>query len=148
MTLEERIENEFKSALKARDGIKVSILRLLKADMNNAKLKLNKAALEDGETIKIVQRQIRQHKDSIEQFRKGKRDDLADKEEKELGILTSYMPEELSDEEVKKIIDETLKELETNKKTEMGRIMKAVMEKVKGRADGKTISRLVAGKLS
>lgn len=145
MTLEERIENEFKAAMKTRDAIKVSTLRMLKAAINNDKLDRNKKTLSDGEIIKIAQQQVKQHKDSIEQFKKGKRDDLVEKETKELEILLAYMPEQIPDEELKKIIEETVKELGVTSKKEMGRVMKAVMEKVKGKAEGKKVSQIVSG---
>lgn len=144
MSLEERIENEFKAALKQRDKIKVSTLRMLKADIINTKLDQNKKALKDEEIVKIIQRQVKQHKDSIEQFEKGKRQDLVEKEKKELDILLSYMPEQLSEEELKKIIADTIKELGATGKGEMGKVMKLVMERVKGRADGKKVSQIVS----
>jgi hypothetical protein len=147
MSLEERIENEFKAALKQRDKIKVSTLRMLKADIINTKLDQNKKALKDEEIVKIIQRQVKQHKDSIEQFEKGKRPDLVEKEKKELDILLSYMPEQLSLEELKKIIADTIKELEATGKGEMGKVMKSVMERVKGRADGKKVSQIVLNML-
>ncbi len=147
MSLEERIENEFKAALKQRDKIKLSTLRMLKADIINAKLDQNKKALKDEEIVKIIQRQVKQHKDSIEQFEKGKRQDLVEKEKKELDILLSYMPEQLSQEELKKIIAGVIKELEATGKGEMGKVMKSVMERVKGRADGKKVSQIVSSLL-
>ncbi|MEE9500223.1 MAG: GatB/YqeY domain-containing protein [Candidatus Omnitrophota bacterium] len=147
MSLEERIENEVKAALKQRDKIKVSTLRMLKADIINTKLDQNKKALKDEEIVKIIQRQVKQHKDSIEQFEKGKRPDLVEKEKKELDILLSYMPEQLSEEELKKIIADTIKELEATGKGEMGKVMKLVMERVKGRADGKKVSQIVLNML-
>lgn len=148
MALEEKIEQEFKAALKQRDALKVSTLRMLKAAMNNFKLDKNKKALGDEEIIKIVQRQINQHRDSIEQFEKGKRADLAEKEKKELAILASYMPEQCPPEELKKIVEETVRELGATTRKDMGKVMKAVMEKVKGRSDGKTVSRIVSGFLT
>lgn len=147
MSLEERIENEFKAALKQRDKIKVSTLRMLKAEIINVKLDQNKKTLKDEGIIKIIQRQVKQHKDSIEQFEKGKRQDLVEKEKKELNILLSYMPEQMSEEELKKIISETVKELEATSKNEMGKVMKSVMEKVKGKADGKKVSQIVSSML-
>lgn len=143
MSLEERLENEYKSALKGGNRIKVSTLRMLKADINNVKLEQNKKTLNDEEIIKIIERQIKQHKDSIEQFEKGKRQDLVEKEKKELDILSSYMPQQLSLEELKKIIDEVIKDLGTTSKKDMGRVMKSIMEKVKGRADGNKVSQIV-----
>jgi len=147
MTLEEKIENEFKAAMKQRDVIKISTLRMLKADINNLKLDHNKKKLTDEEIIKIIQRQVKQHKDSIEQFGKGKREDLVEKEKKELDILLRYMPEQLSEEELKKIVALVVQEVGAADKSAMGKVMKAVMEKVKGRAGGKKVSQIVSGML-
>jgi len=147
MTLEERIESEYKSSLKARDGVKVSTLRMLKSAINNLRLEGSKKELFEADIVKILQRQIKQHKDSIGHFEKGKRDDLAEKEKKELAILLGYLPEQLSEDALKKIIDETIKALEATEKKDMGKVIKAVMEKVKGKAEGKVVSRVVSGVL-
>lgn len=147
MTLEEKIEKEFKTAMKERAAVKVSTLRMLKADMNNVKLDKNKKTLTDEELIKIVQRQVKQHKESIEQFEKGKRGDLVEKEKQELKILEGYMPEGCSPEELRRIIEETLEELGAKSKSDFGRVVKTVMGKVKGRADGKTVSQIISGML-
>lgn len=145
MSLEERIETEFKAALKAQEKIKLSTIRMLKAEINNFKLDRNKKTLKDDEIVKIIQHQVKQHKDSIEQFKKGNRHDLVEKETKELDILLGYMPEQMSEEELKKIITETIKELEAASKKDMGKVIKAVMEKVKGKAEGKAVSQIVSG---
>lgn len=147
-TIEGRIENEFKSAMKERDAVKVSTLRMLKAEINNLKLDENKNSLTDEEIMKIVRGQVKRHLDSIEQFGKGNRPDLVEKEKKELVILKGYMPEELPLEELKKIIDAAIKELGAGSKKDMGNVIKLVMERVKGRADGKTISQIVSASLS
>jgi len=147
MKLEERMGREFISALKAKDAIKVSTLRMLKTDINNFKLDKNKKEFTDDEFIKIVQRQVKQHHDSIEQFERGGRQDLVLKEKKELDILLAYMPEQLSEEKLKEIVRETIKEQSATTKKDMGKVMKAVIEKVKGAADGKIISRIVSGAL-
>lgn len=144
MTIEEKIDNEYKTSLKAKDAIKVSTLRMLKAEINNVKLNQSKPELKEADVIKIVHRQIKQHKDSIEQFEKGNRTDLAEKEKKELAILSDYMPEQLSEDELKKIITETIKELEATTKKDMGKVIKAVMGKAKGKADGKAVSQIVS----
>ena len=147
MGLEERIENEIKLGMKARDAIKVSTLRMLKADIYNIKLKKNKTGLTEEEVIKAVQTQVKRHKDSIEQFKKGNRQDLVDKETKELDILLAYMPAGLSPEELKKIVEDVIKETGAVTMKDMGKVMKAAMEKVKGRADGNEVSRVVSGLL-
>ena len=133
--------------MKARDALKVSTIRMLKAEINNLKLTGSKKELKDEDITKIIARQVKQHKDSIEQFEKGKRDDLVEKEKKELKVLLSYLPEQCSPEKLKKIITETIKELGATSKKDMGHVMKAVMEKAKGKADGKTVSQIVSGML-
>ena len=147
MKFEEKLENEYKTALKAGDAIKVSTLRMLKAEINNVKLTQSGLEIKEGEIIKIVQRQIKQHRDSIEQFEKGNRPELAEKEKKELAILSKYMPEQLSEEELKKIITDAIKELGATGKKDMGKVIKTVMEKAKGKAEGKTVSQFVSGML-
>ena len=148
MTLEEKIEKDLPSALKAHDAVKVSTLRMVKAEINNIKIKKNKNLLDDGEVQSVLARQIKQHKDSIEQFEKGKRLDLVEKEKKELEILLSYMPKQLSEEELKSIVDAAIKEVGATTKKEMGTVIKAVMNKVQGQAEGKLVSKLVAEKLA
>ena len=148
MKLEDRIEKEVKDALKARDQVKVSTLRMLKSDINKFRLDENKKSLTEEDIIKIVKRHVKQHKDSIEQFDKGNRQDLVDKEKKELEILITYMPEEIPAEELKQIVEEIIKETGATSKKDMGHVMKQVMERVKGRADGKMVSQLVSGLLS
>ncbi len=144
MSLEEKIENEIKAGMKSRDKIKISTLRMVKNDIVNLKLDHGKKKITDEEIIKILQRQVKQHKDSIEQFEKGKRQDLVDKEKKELGILLNYMPEQLSDKELEKIAGDALREAGISGKSAMGKVMKIVMEKVRGKADGKRVSMIVS----
>jgi len=144
MTIEEKLENELKNAMKSRDEIKVSTIRMLKAGINNVKLEKNIKALDDPGVVKIVQKQVSEHRESIEQFEKGKRDDLVSKEKKELDILLAYVPAEMPEGELKNLIAETLKEAGVTSKSEMGKAMKAVMGKVRGRADGKRVQGFVS----
>jgi uncharacterized protein YqeY len=148
MASEEKMEREFITALKNKDAIKVSTIRMLKAEINNFKLDKNKKTLSDEEFLKIVQRQVKQHRDSIEQFKKGNREDLVTKETKELNILLAYLPQQLSQEDIKKMVGDVIKELNAATKKDMGKVMKAVMEKAKGRADGKAVSQIVSDALN
>lgn len=143
MDLYSKIEEDIKAALKSGDSKKLSVLRMALSEIKNHEInkKLKKAA--EGDVLQIMQRQINQHKDSIEQFEKGNRPDLVQKEKAELEILTSYMPKQLSEEELLKIISEVISASGAVTKSETGKVMKAVMEKVKGKADGKTINQLV-----
>ena len=116
--------------------------------MTNTAIKLEKKSLSDDDILKIIQNHIKKHNDSIEQFKKGNRDDLVQKEEKELEILKTYVPEQMSDGELEKLIKSTIEELGLTTKKEMGKVIKTVLEKAKGRVDGKRVSAIVSQILS
>lgn len=146
--LEERILNDYKEAMKAKDALRTSVLSFLRAELINVAMAKSKKSLDDGEVISVVRKQIKARQDSIEAFTKGGRMDLADKEAKELEILKQYLPKELSEEEIKKIIDEVVAATGASSIKDMGRVMKEVSALVAGRADGKLVSDLVKAKLT
>jgi len=146
--LEEKVLNDYKEAMKARDTLKSSVLSLLRAEFMNMAVEKKKKSLDDTEVIAVVKKQIKQHQDSVEQFRAGGRVDLADKEAKELEILKTYLPPQLSEEEVKKAIDEAVAATAAEGIKDMGKVMKEVNAKISGRADGKLVSDLVRSRLS
>ncbi len=146
--LEETIFNDYKVAMKAKDTHKVAVLSFLRAEVMNVAIAKKKAKLDDNEIIGVVRKQIKARQDSIEQFKKGNRLDLADKESKELEILKSYLPKELPQEEINKIIEEAISSTQAVSLKDMGRVMKEVTAKVAGQADSKVVSDLVKDKLS
>ena len=146
--LEEKILNDYKEAMKARDMLKSSILSFLRADMMNVAMAKKKAKLDDSEVIAVIKKQIKQHQDSVDQFTKGNRLDMAEKETKELEILKTYLPPELPPDEIKKIIEEIVSALGAQEMKDMGRVMKEVTEKIAGQAEGKLVSDLVKERLS
>ena len=146
--LEERIFNDYKAAMKARDTSKASVLSFLRADIINVAIAKKKAKLDDNEIIGVVRKQIKARQDSIEQFSKGNRQDLADKESRELEVLKLYLPKELPQEEINQIIQEAISSTQAIGPKDMGRVMKEVMAKVAGQADSKVVSDLVKEKLS
>ena len=146
--LEEKILDDYKNAMKNKDALKSSTLSFLRAELINVAIEKRKKALEDVDVITIIKRQIKQHQDSIEQFKKGNRQDLADKETRELGILKSYLPTELPAEEIKKIIEEAITVTGALGPKDMGRVMKEANAQIAGRADGKLVSDLVKERLS
>lgn len=146
--LEEKILNDYKEAMKNKDAIKISTLSFLRAAMQNLAIEKKKEKLDDPDVISIIKKQIKQRQDSIEQFKKGNRLDLADKETKELEILKVYLPKELTADEIKKIIEEAVVSTGAAGIKDMGKVMKEVILKVAGRADGKLISDLVKEQLS
>jgi uncharacterized protein YqeY len=146
--LEEKILNDYKEAMKNRDAIKSSCLSFLRAEMVNVAIEKRKKLLDDNEVIAVIKKQIKQHQDSIEQFKKGERLDLVDKETKELGILKAYLPPELASEEIKKIIEEAIAITGAKDMKDMGRVMKEASAKIAGRAEGKLVSDLVKERLT
>lgn len=146
--LEEKILNDYKEAMKSRDALKSSVLSFLRADMMNLAVAKKKNKLDDSEAVSVIKRQIKQRQDSIEQFTKGNRPEMAEKEKKEFEILKTYLPPELCAEELKKIIDEVIVLTEAQGMKDMGKVMKEVSAKVAGQADGKLVSDLVRERLS
>jgi hypothetical protein len=146
--LEEKILDDYKNAMKDKDALKSSTLSFLRAELINVAIEKRKKALEDVDVITIIKKQIKQHQDSIEQFKKGNRQDLADKETRELEILKSYLPAELPAEEIKKIIEEAITATGAEGMKDMGRVMKEVNAAISGRADGKLVSDLVKQRLT
>lgn len=145
--LEEKILSDYKEAMKSGDKLKSSVLSFLRADMMNLAVSKKKTGLDDAEAISVIKKQIKQRQDSIEQFTKGERLEMAEKEKKELEILKAYLPPELPGEEIKKIIDEALLATGSSGIKDMGKAMKEVNAKIAGKADGKLVSDLVRERL-
>ena len=145
--LEEKILSDYKAALKSKDKIRSSTLSFLRADLMNLAIKLKKKALEDNEVISVIKKLVKQHQDSIQQFKQGQRQDLVVKESQELEILKSYLPPELSPDKISQIIEKVVSEIQAQGPRDMGRVMKEVMAKVEQKADGKLVSDLVRERL-
>ena len=143
MTPEQRLAAEIKAAMLARDADRLSTLRLLKSALGYAQIE-RKADLSEADFIAVVQKEVKKRRDSIEQFEKGGRPDLAEKEKKEISVLETFLPAPISAEELDRIIRATVQELGAIGKKDMGPVIKAVQAKAAGRADGKTISAAVA----
>jgi len=146
--LEEKILSDYKEAMKARDALKSTLLSSLRAELINAVLAKKKDKLEDPDILGVINKLIKQHQDSIVQFKQGNRMDLAEKETKELEILKSYLPPQLSEEEIRRIIDETVSVSGAAGIKDMGKVMKEVSAQTAGKADAKLVSDLVRAKLS
>ena len=144
MTLTEKIEGDIKTAMKAREELTVSALRMLKAACAESSLQKGKSSLEDGEVLEVIQKLLKQRNESVEAFTKGGRMDLAQKEAKEAQILKAYLPPAMDEKELRSLIEAAIRELGASGPSAMGQVMKAVSPKVKGRADGKQVSTLVA----
>ena len=143
MSLQERLAAEIKSAMLARDADRLSALRLLKSALGYAQIDRKTENLSDAEFVSVVQKEVKKRRDSIAQFEKGGRLELAEKEKKEIAILEMFLPMPLSPEELEQVVKATIQELGATSKKDMGAVIKSVQAKAAGRADGKAISGVV-----
>ena len=150
MTLQERVDSDLKEAMRAKEATKLGVLRMLKSALKYAAIAKSdaEAELNDAEAVQVIRKQAKQRQDSIESFEKGGRAELADKEKEELAILNTYLPQAMNQDELAKVVRETIAELGATSKAQMGAVMKALQAKVGGRADGKTLSSEVQKQLS
>ncbi len=142
-----KLQNEMKEALKNKNKEKLSTIRMLISEIKKVQIDTKKE-LNDDEVLSIIQRYAKQRREAIEQYNKAGRDDLVEKEKKELNIVLEFLPKQLTEKEIEEIVDTTIKELNATSMKDMGKVMKTVMEKVKGRAEGSIVSRIVKSRLS
>jgi uncharacterized protein YqeY len=147
MSLKDKLTEEMKGAMKSQDKLKLSTIRMLLSAVKYKEIDLGKA-LSEEEIIETVTSSVKQRKDSIEQFKSAGRKDLVEKEEAELKILQGFLPEQLSVEEVEAEIDRAVAEAGASGMKDLGKVMKLLMPKVTGRADGKMVSDKVRERLS
>lgn len=143
--LTERIETEMKDAMRAKDMVKLNALRMLKSGVMYSLMEKGgkEKPATDAEVIAVVQKQVKQRRDSIESYEKGGRADLAGKEKAELAVLETFLPKQMSPDELLAIVKATIAEVGATSKAQMGAVMKALMPKLAGKADNKLVSQLV-----
>ena len=142
MSITETIRDEMTAAWKAGDTRRRDTLRLLIAAFENARIEA-RHALSDDEALLVLQREAKLRRDSIEEFRKGEREDLATAEEEELEVISAYLPQALSDDELRELVRETIAEVAAAEPSDLGRVMGPLMQRVAGRADGRRANELV-----
>jgi uncharacterized protein YqeY len=145
--LEERLVDEMKQAMKASDKLRLSTIRMIRTAVKNKEIEERKK-LDDDVILRVIQGMVKKGEESVEQFKLGGRMDLVEKEIKEVEILKSYLPNPLSQEEILKIIDQTIEETQASSLKDLGKVMKSVMPKLGGRAEGALINQLVKQRLS
>ena len=151
MGLKEQIGEDIKTAMKAKDKVRLQTVRGIKKAILEKEVELRpkgQDALTPEQEIELLSQQAKQRRDSIEQFQKAGRDDLAEKESQELAIIETYLPEQVSDEEVESIVDELIASSGASTMKDLGKVMGPAMKQLKGKADGKKIQELVKSKLS
>ncbi len=147
MALKDQLEAEQKTAMKAKDAVKLSVVRLLKSAIKYREIELAKA-LDDAGVIGVIASEIKRRRDSVEQYRAGNRQDLVDREEAEIRVLQGWLPAQLTADELRAKVDEAVKRVGATGPKDMGAVMKALLPEVQGRADGKAVSELVKARLS
>ncbi len=146
-TLKNRIQEALKGALKQRQVVEVSTLRLLLSEIKYAEIAQQKPA-DDAKVFDVISREVKRHRESIEAFKKGSRDDLVAQEEAELAVLISYLPEQMSRAEVMAAARHAIDTVEARGLGDKGRVMAQLMPQLKGRADGKAVSEIVSDLLA
>lgn len=141
--LKDVLNKDLKKYMKEKNTLALNAVRSIISEIKNKEVEKG-AELTEEEIVQLIRKQIKMREDSIEQFERADRNDLAEKEKKELEILQEYLPEQLSDEELRKIIEETINEANVTSKKDFGKVMKLVIQKVQGRADGKKISEILS----
>jgi hypothetical protein len=148
MSLREKIEKDFIGARKEKNEAVVSTLGMLKAAIQNAEIAGMRKEFTDEDVLKVINSEVKKHKDSIVEYEKGGRVDLAEKEKKEMEILAQYLPAQIGEEEIKKIAEEKIKELGATGPGDFGKVMGAVMKAAGGRAGGDAVGKVVKELLS
>ena len=147
----DQIKADLKEAMKAKEALKLSVLRMMITSIRNKEIALRKGedvVLNDEQILEVVTSEVKKRKDSIESYTSGGREDLAEIEKNEIEILAKYLPEQLSEEELEKIVDDVIKSKSENATVAFGAIMGEVMSRVKGKADGFAVTTIVKKKLA
>jgi uncharacterized protein YqeY len=148
MTIQEKIQAQMTEAMRNKDQLRLGVLRMMKTAIKNKEIEKMKP-LDDGEAVAVLNTLVKQRKDSIDQFRKGGREELAQKEEAEIKIIEEYLPAAASEDDIRKAIKEAIQETGASSIKDMGKVMKATLGRLAGKsADGSRVSQLVKEKLS
>lgn len=145
--LKENLEKDLIEAMKQHDDEKTSVLRMIKSALQNKEIE-KKQELEDADVLTLIQSQIKSRRDSIEMYKKGGREELAEKEQKEIDLLIPYLPEQMSEDDVRAEVKNAITQTGASQISDMGKVMGMVMGKLKGKADGSMISKIVKEELS
>lgn len=148
--LKQQLQDELKHAILAKEELKKSVLRMLLSAITYFEIQKGGAGYgaTDEDVLSVVEKQIKQRKDSIEQFEKAERQELADKERQEMAILEKYLPEQMSEEEIRVLVKEAIQQTGAITPADLGKVMGALMPKTKGKADGTVVSRIVREELT
>lgn len=142
MSLTQRLEQDMKTALKNKDKTKLSVIRMVRSAIKNAEIERGRP-LEEGEVLDVLSRELKQRKESLQEFEKAGRTELVEKMKAEIAVVEAYLPAPLSEEELREFARQVIDEVGASSPADMGKVMKEIMPRVKGRADGKEVNRIV-----
>lgn len=148
MSLKEQLMEDMKEAMKAKEAgrCRLSVIRMVRSAIRQAEID-GKKELDDEGIVSIISKEVKSRKDSLEEFRKGNRADLVQETEEEIAVLLPYLPQQLSEDEIRALVEEALQATGATTRKDMGKVMSVLMPKVKGRADGSLVNRIVSEKL-
>ncbi|KKR70224.1 MAG: hypothetical protein UU14_C0054G0005 [Candidatus Roizmanbacteria bacterium GW2011_GWB1_40_7] len=147
--LKQQLRSDLNNAMREKDSTKVGTIRLLLSAIQYFEIqKQRDYQASDEEIVSLIKKEVKKRKESIALYKQGKRDDLVEKETKELAILQAYLPEQMSEDEVRKVVTETIQETNASSMADMGRVMASVMSKLKGKVDGSVVNKVVREELS
>lgn len=146
ISLKERLDGDLKDAMRNKDSIRRTVLRTIISEIRNAEI-AEQEVLDDEGVLVVMTKQAQQRRDSIEAFKSASRSDLVESESAELKIISGYLPEQLSEDEIEVVITEVISQVEAKGSSDMGKVMKEIMQRVRGRADGKMVSAIVTSRL-
>lgn len=148
MSLKEKLVEEMKNSLKEGDKTRLSTIRLMLDAIKMKEIGQGRKALEDSDIIRVISTMVRKGEEAVEQFKKGDRQDLVDEESRQIEVLKSFLPHQLSVEEIQFLINEAIQEAKAVDMKDLGKVMKILMPKVSGKTDGKTVNQMVRERLS
>ena len=146
MSIKETLGTQLKDAMRNKDASKRTVIRTLMSAIKNAEID-SQSELDDDGIIVVFTKQAQQRKDSIEAYQKAERQDLVDNEKAELDFISQFLPAQMSEEEIQKLVDKVIKELNATNPSDMGKVMGKLMPQIKGKADGKLVNSIVSSKL-
>jgi uncharacterized protein YqeY len=148
MSLQEKIQSDIAGAMRSKEALKLGVLRMMKTAVKNKEIEKMKP-LEEAEVLTVLNSLVKQRKDSVEQFRKGGREELAQKEEEEIKIIETYLPAGASEDDIRRAVEEAIQETGASSAKDMGKVMKATLTRLAGKtADGSKVSQMVKEKLA
>ena len=144
MSIKDRLTEDMKAAMKEKEGgkLRLSVIRMVRAAIKNIEID-KKKELSDDETIEVIAREVKQRRDAMDEYRKADRQDIVDTLQEEISILMPYLPEQLSEEEVRTLVKAVIAEVQPQGQKDMGKVMGKLMPQVKGKADGKLVNQIV-----